>query len=250
MAMFVASPAQAASLSITASSSVVLGDDFSMTVSGSPDGPSAAYLTILAAYSGSSCPTSWNYGDGLADAYQGTSPSSDNGITWPLEVSAYQAAAPFSMTIGANSQALGAAGTWTLCAEMDGTGDGTDGATQATANIVVKAPRPSPTEVYRNCSAHVSRMSHLEATRAMTCGHAVRDLKTFATSSCATRDGILLKTLDGSGYAYCDPRQRLECVAASNPRRGSIRVACGEIGALGFLDGHSIEFAYRLRKLI
>lgn len=72
----------------------------------------------------------------------------------------------------------------------------------------------------------------------------------FARSTCATRDGILLRTLDGSGWALCYAQRRLVCQAVGRRHGKEIAVACGRIGDLGFVGGDRIAFSYRLRTLI
>jgi hypothetical protein len=253
------SRAQADSFELQAPNNVVVGKDFVMTAHGSvssgPEAdPSGAQVTIDAKPRSESCPAAPpDYGmDGLRFAWLGTAPTENNAIeSWPVAVPR-----DFSEVIGSSTDSLGPPGAYRLCAwvfwnNSAGTNSYDPKDRQqllAQALITLKPPPTDRSAQFRRCSAQVARISALSATRATSCIRAVSDVRSFARSTCATRDGILLRTLGGQKFSYCHPQRRLECVALAYPKRSRVPVACGRIGSLGFVDNERLQFTYRLRQ--
>jgi hypothetical protein len=241
-----ASVASAASVSIQAPASVKASTLFTMTVAGDTSG----LLTVKAIPLGAACTPS-GYGDyqGVM-AWWGTTATAYNNATWPLGVSADNG--PFSVTLTVSSDSIGPPGAHTLCAYLasgDVTDTGWSSEALGTAKIVVDAPPPDPSTIFRGCSVRITGISRLSATETTPCWTASADARGFATSACATRDGILLRTLGGNSYAACLAERRLVCSALAGPNHGRIRVGCGRIGAFGFVGPERLTFVYRLRRL-
>jgi hypothetical protein len=242
--LVVASAAAADTLELSAPATVKSDDSFTLTVTGSS--VNGGTLTIGSVPSSQSCPATDDSIPGLTEAYQ-------NGqqVEWPLgaQGSGPAGSGPFSVALTVGAAEFPTSAT-TLCGYLDSTDDNDNPITTTAETKITVQSSAVQSAPNRSCKVAVARISKLVATAPEGCRRAIFDVKAFARSYCATRDGVLLRSLDGSGWQQCDATRTLVCQAIGERHGSRIGVVCGRIGELGFLGDQEIQFVYKLRKLL